>query len=277
MVGDRHRAVTYDMLAQFTRKPALFLDMMKRADAVISGSAALSIFFPSAFIPHDLDLYVASGNRDIVWDHLIYLGYQALTFEYINEDELHEKGDYDGLSLTDDHVFINGDSTIKLFIVSSGNAASPMLASHSTLLMNFISYYGIYCAYPRMTLNRRGLINAEDNVEEDDLPEDIASCITKYRARGFDFHRTCMTGFDTDKHRCGRSKECPGTLHILNDSGGLFWRFAPKKGARRESALTHYPGSSNTWMLKCAPLCTGLRNAIVRGFWYHVGLSHVVQ
>jgi hypothetical protein len=91
---------------------------------------------------------------------------------------------------------------------------------HSTIVMNFITWSSIVCAYPKSTLALEGLKNTYR--ANDSLNHQV--CFTKYIKRGF-------TLYDTGEsleanHLCGESGYCGQTLRFITDSSTLRYSFA---------------------------------------------------
>lgn len=234
------------MLATFTIHPLSFFAMLETTDAMISGSAALAVMFPGAFKPGDLDLYVPHDNARIVSAHLkTHCGYQ----EAEDPKAHYTSSSYTGVVVTKVTLFTKGDCSVHVVSILGDNAAIAIFDFHSTIVMNFVSSHGLYCAYPALTFKRRGLINVEGAMDSTQRV-----CIDKYVDRGFDLQRR-LSAWEIDpeiKHVCGSSTKCPRTLRTMHDSGGSFMSFTPfgtSDGSRYSSR------ASVSWLLQCGSWC----------------------
>lgn len=90
--------------------------------------------------------------------------------------------------------------------------------------MNFISSAGILCAYPGLTLRRRGLINSSAYGFEG-YTEIMEKRVEIFRTRGFILSTTLRSLGILEEHICTRDPSCPHTIRSLYDSGTLFYKF----------------------------------------------------
>jgi hypothetical protein len=81
---------------------------------------------------------------------------------------------------------------------------------HSTLVMNYVSWFGLVVLYPEWTLKKCGLIIADTLASRD--------CVTKYVERGYALQRDVfeLTG-PLQEHVCGVDPYCPTTARSLYD------------------------------------------------------------
>lgn len=234
------------ILSAFTANPETLLAILETAEGIISGSAALAVMFPDGFKPGDLDIYVPHANARIVWAHLTrHCGYQ----ETENTEGHYTSSSYTGVVISKVTLFTKGDQKVHVVSVLGDNAAIAIFGFHSMIVMNFISSHGLYCAYPSLTFDRRGLINVEGMMESNQRV-----CIEKYLERGFDMQRrlSIWETNDTPRHVCGYSTKCPRTLRSIHDSGGSFMAFTTFRSI--DGARYSY-SASVTWLLLCGSWC----------------------
>ncbi|KAI0698756.1 hypothetical protein C8Q76DRAFT_589110, partial [Earliella scabrosa] len=127
--------------------------------AVISGSVALQFFLDDAtWAPRDMDIYVPDHKWNEFIRALKRLGFRSAlqdTFDFTPSG----------------HVAINGIKELRRFSSPTGRAVDvirsyfrnplpPLYYFWSTLLVNFIGPGGCVCAYPALTLQRRGVLKA---------------------------------------------------------------------------------------------------------------------
>ncbi|RDB28728.1 hypothetical protein Hypma_015017 [Hypsizygus marmoreus] len=146
------RRTVFSIIASFGIDPPPFLNLLHATDAVISGSAVLLIFFKDAFTPGDLDVYIPLGN----YNH--FASTLCSEFHFTPSPETHNN--YDSHSRGwQAHWFVREGKTVNIIAVGGASALPPIFEFHSTIAMNFISYHGVYCAYPSLTLLSRGLFS----------------------------------------------------------------------------------------------------------------------
>ncbi|RXW16444.1 hypothetical protein EST38_g9409 [Candolleomyces aberdarensis] len=171
--------------------PKETFDVMRDQNVVISGSVALNVVEPGCVVPRDLDLYVPLGG---VVDFDKFL--TDLT-DYVQVT----KEDYTDLgALTDNYVaghawvqdtgmrtvvfYRHKTSGTVLNVIESSHPVptTTIFKFHSTFVMNYISWNGVICAYPKMTADRVGLLNTKDR----ELTPRMKRCMIKYALRGFE-------------------------------------------------------------------------------------------
>jgi hypothetical protein len=75
---------------------------------------------------------------------------------------------------------------IDVVVSSLPFALSPILCFSSTLVMNFLSYEGVYCLYPKMTLACHGYLDPS-HVTADEIHPNALAHMNKYLVQGFSF------------------------------------------------------------------------------------------
>ncbi|KAF8055151.1 hypothetical protein FPV67DRAFT_1436661 [Lyophyllum atratum] len=206
-------------LARFVPTPRTFIRVLDDYNAVIAGWVALLILLPGSYDPIDLEIYVPYLRHTLL--------IQVLCAEYgfiiTARQQRTELAYPTRTSIARSFTMCNPalGSTLQIFVSDSLTAIEPVFESSSTLVMNFISSSGVYCAYPTLTLSKRGLPN-RDHREEASV---FANWKTDYVQQGIDFQERLSDWSTYDEHRCTSSGCCPLTIRSLHDSNGLFFQF----------------------------------------------------
>lgn len=202
--------------------------LLHATQSVLSGPAVLLAIMPWSFEPRHLEIYVPKSQ-------------EAFTTRTLR-DIFGFKGDKTIGPYDDGHpiyriVFLEKDGAhIKVISSSTENALYPIFHSYSTLLMNFISSVGIACAYPDLTLKRRGLINSSVFGYEE-YRETVERRMEMFHHRGFALSTTLRGIGHNQDHICTRDPSCPHTIRSLYDSGTLFHKFEREGTAVEMSPL----------------------------------------
>jgi hypothetical protein len=105
----------------------------------------------------------------------------------------------------------------------------------------------VYCAYPLLTLNQRGIIHPQCWNLNKRPKIKMLSCVAKYRDRGFDIVRDPVVWPDCAEHACHRSGTCPHTVRSVDDRRGLWIQIQPQdRNDSRNLVNTIY---STVWTL----------------------------
>ena len=175
-------------------------DTMKQSGAIISGSTALLLLHPGRFLPNDIDFYVMPPGYHVLLVYLQRCGYQI---------ERHHTSHYPSLRQIRSVHFLHSEESfqcINIIVCEGPHALSTISHFHSTLVMNYISYYGVVCLYPMWTMLNFGFINRDNDVTTD-------HCLSKYIRRGFKFSRTLGRGQKTLNPPSTHSKNAVRNLH----------------------------------------------------------------
>lgn len=215
--------------------------LLHATGSVISGSAALLLLFPWSFEPGDLDIYVPRSQINFT----IKVIRDMFGFELYRTAGPYVKNE----AIQGIFWFRKGEITLNVISSTTDNPLEPIFHFHSTVVMNFISSVGIFCAYPTLTLKRRGLVNAEI-YERGQSISAINACLDKYRQRGFSLSHTLGEWNDMDRHTCTRDPSCPHTIRTVYDHGGLFYPFTRRSWIRTKTNLRiHGTTHSSVWSL----------------------------
>ncbi|KAJ7460504.1 hypothetical protein B0H11DRAFT_1736622 [Mycena galericulata] len=188
-------------------------------ESVISGSTAAILLTEADFTAKDLDLYVPEAHEIrmlyVFQNHLGFTLDRTQTSTYpstIGEVRIHwlEAGEH----------FVN------LIVMEGDNAAKAIFQFHSTFVMNFIAWHGVYCAYPDLTLNLIGIINRSQIVDNRSAAR-MLDALEKYARRGVTMCSSLRAIMQDTPHVCGEHKLCTQTVRSVRDTGGLFVPFNP--------------------------------------------------
>lgn len=189
---------------------------MDECRCIISGSAALYMFHPKAFIPADIDFYVPRCG--------------ALDFEYAlyqrGYKPVNRNGEPKEPQYPSDAIFtvlrlykVGVAQSLNLVITRDHNPFSAVTAFHSTLVMNAITSDAVVSLYPFLTLSGRGLINIDNPATR--------RCFAKYIERGFQLSVYASAWWPFAKHDCATSGYCNGAQRSLEDQDVLSIPFDP--------------------------------------------------
>ena len=184
---------------------------MMATGAVISGSTALAVLFGGEFVPQDLDIYVNNRGMARILIFLMNNGYQIVMPR--PGHALEKKYPASKIILT-----LKRDDGEKIDVIGmTDRVLATIMDFHSTVVMNYISSYGIVSLYPEWMMQKNGLVNTRN------IPWKI---LAKYRARGFNVAYTMTELAKYDAHHiCGEHICCPKLKRYLRDGQSLFIPF----------------------------------------------------
>ncbi|KAJ7044250.1 hypothetical protein C8F04DRAFT_1174691 [Mycena alexandri] len=211
-------SITYQSLNKFDIPPERFMRIMLATSSIIAGSVAANIISGQNYTPSDLDIISPSSQENSM--RTIFtetLGFAA-----------------DGSTVPDGlqntarmvHSYKKNNKSVRLWIAAGENPTVPVMLTASTFVMNFISPWGIYCAYPRLTLLKRAIINhfTDDGSDSrfDLTYTRVGAAFDKYTARGVSFEVDDRSWTDTCKsHQCYVSSTFTHTTRNLYDPWGM--------------------------------------------------------
>ncbi|KAG2008879.1 hypothetical protein CC2G_014263 [Coprinopsis cinerea AmutBmut pab1-1] len=213
------------ILDRFDIDPKVCLELMQRHEVIISGSCALTVVLDSDFKNNDIDMYVKVDHAGAFVDALL----RATRYERArtSQDNKEYKSERNGIVKSYPLVHrITGK--ILHIMETSVCPISTVFAFHNTVLMNFIAYWGVVCAYGSLTCRRIGLFNSTTFNEGSDkkLTRAMEDSRVKYKERGIkmiwnyrgreDVRRSWA---DIRNHVCGQWQYCPETSRGINDAG----------------------------------------------------------
>ncbi|KAK6993066.1 hypothetical protein R3P38DRAFT_2801068 [Favolaschia claudopus] len=212
-------ARVHEQLKEAGLEPEATLREMRRYPAIISGSTAIPVLTGATFEPNDLDIYSCPPFEKKMF-RLVTEDFGFSAYKETSETEKYRG--MDGISRV--HWLRKGSKVINLIIVPGDNPITAIFHFHTTLVMNYISGYGVFCAYPELTLARLATTNTSVVVSETQRRR-IGDCIDKYSARGFEMRDRLSDFVDHNPHLCGTDPLCPATIRSLHDSSSLFIPF----------------------------------------------------
>ncbi|KAG6815564.1 hypothetical protein H0H93_009472, partial [Arthromyces matolae] len=133
-----------------------FLGLLDDAKAVISGSAALAVINGWTHTPRDLDIYVSSWSLQTLLERLLD------EYDMIYVREPRAPGDrYDRISsaIVSIHTLRFGRFTIDV-MEAKHTSMEPIFLFHSSVVMNAITAYSVFSAYPYLTSTMRNVVNS---------------------------------------------------------------------------------------------------------------------
>jgi hypothetical protein len=209
-----------------------FWEMMRLTRSVVTGSAAV-LFWKGMrhFEPGDLDIATNIDNGDVV------VGWFKSRLGWEQVAESHHKYGRGGAST------LGVERTIQLrrhgkyvdIIISKGSSALLSIANFwSTILLNFVSADGAYCAYPDQFRTYRGLVRQSQQWED---IRDTHLLIQKYDSRGMDHVFTIMEWTERYGDTCTDRWTCPVEWRRFGDEGGFLCWFAPGNDLAEHSHL----------------------------------------
>ncbi|RXW15200.1 hypothetical protein EST38_g10655 [Candolleomyces aberdarensis] len=220
------------------------LSTMKRIGAIISGSAALAVIEPGMFIPQDIDIYVPFGRLEDFVSFIKSLGDFRETVKDDNEPSYQYSGRQTGIHTVKYFTHKADGAIVNVVETRSSSTPTAVFMFHSTIVMNYVTWSTIVCAYPRMTTQHKALINSDANPPT----SKTLYCLIKYMARGFDFLGHAN---EWDKqHDCRSNGSCGRTIRGITDKATL--RTAFSGGFMEEQDVVD---NSLIWILASAAPC----------------------
>jgi hypothetical protein len=138
---------------------------LAQSGAIISGSAALAVLQPQIKEPNDIDFYVPPRGLAQLLKFILAHGYELTP----------EEGDYSPRIVL---KLVHPVSATRIdIVVPAKSVVEEVTRFHSTVVMNYVAYYGVVSLYPSWTLSKMGAIVRDGGKE--------GYCIQKYRDRGY--------------------------------------------------------------------------------------------
>ncbi|KAJ7028261.1 hypothetical protein C8F04DRAFT_964303 [Mycena alexandri] len=235
------------------------LGILECTRGLLSGSIALLMVSDLEFEPGDVDLYVPDSQEDTA----IQLGIRELGFTQTeSRDALYDNSSH----IRTVHWLRKRHRKMNIMVVEGENAAIAIFRFHSTVVMNFLSSSGIYCAYPTLTLNNLAVPNSGLMICEVRTAQRCRQCFEKYRERGIRFETDPRSFPGHEIHTCSVDAECPFTVRSTEDGKGLFIELFEPTASEAEYIAEHT--YCTIWALG-GPICSGRR--------YHDGFSSSIR
>lgn len=184
------RARLYLALLSFFADTSAVRDVMRKTNALISGSTVLWVLCGGAWVPGDLDIIIDEDGFGVVHDLLTSNEFGALcTSSTYYNDVAAFRGDWTVVSFI---RLVEGRAErgkVDVMICSGRRGYTPFMhiaLYHSTCVMNFLSAHRLVLLFPHFTfaginvINDRSLNKCRCN-----------ACIVKYQGRGYMPARCC--------------------------------------------------------------------------------------
>ncbi|KAH6902988.1 hypothetical protein BKA70DRAFT_1433961 [Coprinopsis sp. MPI-PUGE-AT-0042] len=179
------------------------INMMRETSTVISGSG--------------LDFFCPFDERDTVFQFFRKCGYgppkrgkiisMSTRNQYGGDEDFHSSFVIPS-SIEAFYHLDHEETGYRVSIVQSRSmsAIAPILGYHSTILMNWISWDGISCLYPALTMDYLGLTTAL--TYNYIISDRVSRAIARYRNEGFTLHERCsqIIFHSPDKCFAGRAQ-----------------------------------------------------------------------
>ncbi|KAH6904074.1 hypothetical protein BKA70DRAFT_1109707 [Coprinopsis sp. MPI-PUGE-AT-0042] len=271
--GELDRRVS-QLLLHFDLDPAPTLLFLRELGGYISGSAVLSIMDPGPWQPHDLDIYIPSASGDRLRRFLVNQGRFGFVFERgVNlqrrrgsrrRARRHSYSRIPGLGRIWYFRSLRGGRVVNVMLTTTTSALMSIVAFHSTVVMNFITYFGLVSLYGDLTRARLGWSNLDGNSQSkrDQL------WMEKYRKRGYHiFDDSSLRGLCP--HQCGTNHHCTQSERSLHDAAVKVVKFSQFRDHESPPLLASLE-EVFVWRLKnqrCKPNST----ACLKGFVHNRG------
>jgi len=181
-------------------------------EAIISGLSALLAFHFNLFQPGDLGLYVPIARESTVGAFLKKRGYVQAYGPMENSYE------GNGAAVVQIDKYTRQGKFVDV-VYTKANPIQVVTEFHSTLVMNYIAWYGAISLYPALTLACKAVVNA-NSVRANKGRE-------KYELKGFQFVHQLPRGLaNKPLHVCRQYFACPSTVRSIHDNSVMFIPFA---------------------------------------------------
>jgi len=159
--------------------PPVLLLVLKATNTILSGSAALLLVHPGLFDAKDLNFYTANeGDNPTLRYFLESCGYEAVP---AHADVVRTFYSDSVRSILAYRRVVGSVSThVSVVFVYPPTPVAAVVEFHSTLVMNYLSWYGMVVLYPELTLFRQGVVIQGDSPS-------LRGCVAEYERRGFHF------------------------------------------------------------------------------------------
>lgn len=215
-------------IARFDVDPERLMKALLKTGAIITGSVPTAVLTGDEFIANNLDIMVPASSGETM---RIFMRHE---FGFTLEDTNVHQGARGTMRM--EYTFKKEGHTVILRVATGENPLVPLMLSDSTITMNFISPWGIFCPYPQLTLWKRGMMNHFTEDDRDSKTSKtylrIMKSFHKYNGRGFDQGSNPNAWQTSATHKCYLSAICPHTIRTLYDSSGLFVKFGIQRHLR---------------------------------------------
>ncbi|KAJ7041699.1 hypothetical protein C8F04DRAFT_880488, partial [Mycena alexandri] len=178
---------------------------------IVSGSAALLMVSDLEFESGDLDIYSPPSQEETV----LSLANHRLWFE--NKTTRMPRSYPNNAAIFTVHRLEKGAKSMNIIIVNGEDPAAAVFHFHSTVVMNHLMVFGLYCACPMLTLTDYGVANLPVVLQDIAARTSAADCFDKYRERGVTIVNDVTKLQGHSRHACCLDAECPHTLRSTVD------------------------------------------------------------
>jgi len=160
-------------------------------EIIISGSNALLAFHVGLFQPRDLDLYAPIAMESTIGAFLEERGHLRV-YGPVQPESSYETENTSAIIRIDKYA---KHRELIDVVYTRGNPIQVVTNFHSTLVMNYIAWYGAVSLYPALTLARKAIMNTSNARANE--------CYQKYESKGFQFIRRLPRGLaNKPLHNC---------------------------------------------------------------------------
>ncbi|KAJ7715120.1 hypothetical protein B0H16DRAFT_1340234 [Mycena metata] len=230
--------------------------LLRQTRSIVSGSAALIMVSDLEFVPGDLDIYTPLSQEEPA----LAIVQRNMGFETVSS--WMPRGYSNNAAICKVHRLVKGRKSVNVIIVQGEDPTAAVFHFHSTVVMNYLSAFGLYCAYPSLTLSDTGVMNLPVVLRDVRARTNAEDCYEKYRTRGVTMVNDVRKLSGHARHECRRDAECPHTLRSTVDELGLHAEILEPTGAEAEYLARHR--YATIWMLG-GPMC-GARGTYFSNF-----------
>ncbi|KAJ7019259.1 hypothetical protein C8F04DRAFT_975950 [Mycena alexandri] len=220
--------------------------LLRQTRSIVSGSAALLMVSELEFVPGDLDVYTPLSQEEAA----LAIVQGSMGFDKVSSWMPH--GYCSNAAICKVHRLAKARKSINLIIVQGEDPAAAVFHFHSTIVMNYLSGFGLYCAYPGLTLLDAGVMNLPVVLRDVRARGSAEECYEKYRDRGVTMVNDVKKLSGHGRHDCRRDAECPHTVRSTVDELGLYVELLQPTDAEEEYLARHR--YATIWMLG-GPMC----------------------
>ncbi|KAJ7758268.1 hypothetical protein B0H16DRAFT_1280291, partial [Mycena metata] len=152
--------------------------LLRITRSIVSGSAALRMVSDIDFTPGDLDIYTPLSQEETAME----IVQRDMNFQAVASRMPLGYTDHSGIFKV--HRLEKGIKSINIIIVRGENPTEALFRFHSTVVMNCLTAFGLYCAYPSLTLSDYGVANLPVVLRDVGVRLNALECFEKYRVRG---------------------------------------------------------------------------------------------
>ncbi|KAJ7019104.1 hypothetical protein C8F04DRAFT_1276688 [Mycena alexandri] len=151
--------------------------LLRMTRSIVSGSAALLMVSNLDFEPGDLDIYSPLSQEETV------LSIASLRLGFDLKGTRIPRCYPSNAAISTVHRLEKGQKSMNIIIVDSEDPVAAIFHFHLTVVMNYLTAFGLYCAYPTLTLSDYGVANLSA-VLRDTAVRTIAEVASKNIERG---------------------------------------------------------------------------------------------